>query len=118
MILLKKNRLLNTTISKSSVFDIEKYKDSPDDIAFYTGLSDYAMLMLCYNMIKDSAKNISYNHERVYCDLDSKNKPGRPRVLNTFQEFIMVLMRIRLGLFERDLAHRFNVSIMTVSRIT
>ncbi|XP_028516723.1 uncharacterized protein LOC110245238 [Exaiptasia diaphana] len=30
----------------------------------------------------------------------------------------MVMMRLCLGLFERDLAHRFNVSIMTVSRIT
>lgn len=68
--------------------------------------------------MKDSAKNISYNHERVYCDLETINQPGRPRALNTFQEFTMVMMRLRVGLFERDLAHRFNVSIMTVSRIT
>ena len=30
----------------------------------------------------------------------------------------MVMMRLRLGLFEKDLGHRFNVSIMTVSHIT
>ena len=29
----------------------------------------------------------------------------------------MVLIRLRLGLLEQDLAHRFNVSIATVSRI-
>lgn len=80
--------------------------------------SDYEMLMMCYNLVKDSAKNISYNYERIYCDLESTKQPGRPRALSTFQEFIMTLVRIRLGLFERDLGHRFNVSHMSVSRIT
>ena len=30
------------------------------------------------------------------------------------QEFTMVLLRLRLGLLERDLAHRFKVSVSTV----
>lgn len=30
----------------------------------------------------------------------------------------MVLMRLRLGLFEKDLAHRFGIAIGTVSNIT
>lgn len=115
--LTKENKHLNFISSNSEVFNIEKYKDNPDDIAFYTGLSDYEMLM-CYNLVKDSAKNISYNYERIYCDLESTKQPGRPRALSTFQEFIMTLVRIRLGLFERDLGHRFNVSHMSVSRIT
>ena len=114
----EQNKTLRTTLSKNAVFDIEKYKNNSEDIAFYTGFPDYELFKLCYNLVKDSAKNISYNHERVYCDLNSRNQPGRPRVLNTFQEFTMVMMRLRLGLFERDLAHRFNVSVMTVSRIT
>lgn len=116
--LTKENKHLNFISSNSEVFNIEKYKDNPDDIAFYTGLSDYEMLMMCYNLVKDSAKNISYNYERIYCDLESTKQPGRPRALSTFQEFIMTLVRIRLGLFERDLGHRFNVSHMSVSRIT
>ena len=68
--------------------------------------------------MKDTAKNISYSHERTYCDLDAKNQPGRRRALSTFQECIMVMMRLRLGLFGKDLGHRFSVSVMTVSRIT
>ena len=116
--LTKENKHLNFISSNSEVFNIEKYKDNPDDIAFYTGLSDYEMLMMCYNLAKDSAKNISYNYERIYCDLESTKQPGRPKALSTFQEFIMTLVRIRLGLFERDLGHRFNVSHMSVSRIT
>ena len=106
---------MSMNIKKTAVFNIEKYKDNPDDIAFYTGFPDYEAFMLCYNIVKEAAKNISYNHERIYCDLEKKNQPGRPRSLTTFQEFTLVMIRLRLGLFERDLAHRFNVSIMTIS---
>lgn len=60
---------------------------------------------------------MSYDHERVYVDMEHK-QPGRPRVLSSFQEFTLVMMRLRLGLFERDLSHRFNVSVTTVSRVT
>ena len=116
--LTKENKRLNSELRKSAVFDIGKYKDNPDDIAFYTGLSDYEMFIMCFKLVKDSAKNISYNHDRKHCDLNKINQPGRPRALTTFQEFTMVMMRLRLGLFERDLAHRFNVSTMSVSRIT
>ena len=76
------------------------------------------MLLLCYNLEKDTAKNISYCHERIYCDLDAKNQPGRRQALSTFQEFIMVMTQLHLGQFEKDLGHRFNVSVMTVSCIT
>ena len=50
-------------------------------------------------------------------DCHVKDRIGRPRMLSTFQEFIMVMMRLRLGLFERDLSHRFGVHMSTVSRI-
>ena len=36
--LTKENKHLNFISSNSEVFNIEKYKDNPDDIAFYTGL--------------------------------------------------------------------------------
>ena len=41
--------------------------------------------------------------------------PGRPRKLSIFQELILVLLR--LGLFNRDLAQRFIISLTTVSVI-
>ena len=38
-------------------------------------------------------------------------------MLTKFQEFILVMLRLRLGLFENDLAHRFKVCRSTVSKV-
>ena len=114
-----KTEITNTKYALENFkFDIEHHKDRDDDIAFYTGFPDYAAMQLCYNLVEKSAGNISYEHERVYVDSDRCRQLGRPRVLTKFQEFIITMMRLRLGLFERDLAHRFNVSIQTISRTT
>ena len=99
-------------------FDINQFKDKDSDITFYTGFPNYKTLMLCFDMVKDAAKNISYgNYDRKCFDCPPVWQPGRPRILTTFQEFVLVLMRLRLGLFERDLAHRFEISESTVSVI-
>lgn len=103
---------------KNVRFDIEQFKDKDSDISFYTGFPNYEILMLCYDRVKDSAKNLSYGkYDRKTFDQPQLFQSGRPRNLTTFQEFVLVLMRLRLGLFEKDLAHRFAVSESTVSVI-
>ena len=84
-----------------SCFDINDFKDNPEDISFFTGFSDYQTMMLCYDIIKDPAKNLSYGaHERKVLDAQSNSsRPERPRKLTMFQEFLLVLMKLRLGLF-------------------
>ena len=42
---------------------------------------------------------------------------GAQRTLQPIDEFWLFLSRVRLGLFERDLAFRLNISISTVSDI-
>ena len=42
---------------------------------------------------------------------------GRNRSLPPLEEFFLVLVRLRLGLFEKDLADRFGISTSSVSRI-
>ena len=44
------------------------------------------------------------------------NQAGVEKI-STLDEFFMVLVRLRLGLFELDLAHRFRVHVSTVNRI-
>jgi hypothetical protein len=91
------------------------YKDSDEDISFFTGFPNYDTTVLCFDMLKDKALNLSYGGKtRTNFDQDSR-KTGPKRKLTTWQECTMVLMRLRLGLFEKDLAERFRVS--TVSTI-
>ena len=100
------------------MFDIDKYKDSDKDISFYTGFPNYEAMMMCFNILEPKLRNISYgNHQRKQFDLQGNERPGRHRKLSPWQEFTMVLMRMRLGLFARDLAHRFRVSESTVSSV-
>ncbi|CAN7977428.1 unnamed protein product, partial [Ixodes persulcatus] len=45
------------------------------------------------------------------------SKQGRPRSLPPHDELFLILVRLRLGLFEKDLAFRFGISVGTVSRL-
>lgn len=68
--------------------------------------------MLCFDIVEEPSRNLSYgSHQRTIFDSNTSNKLGRPRML------VMVLMKLRLGLFNRDLAYRFNISSYVVSEI-
>jgi hypothetical protein len=96
-------------------FNIDTYKDCNEDISFFTGFPNYASMLLCFDMLKDKAANLSYGgRKRLNFD---ENKCGTKRKLSLWQEFTLVLLRLRLGLLERDLAERFRVSVSTVSEI-
>jgi len=40
---------------------------------------------------------------------------GREKLLSNFNEYFLVLVRLRLGLFVKDIANHFNISTCTVS---
>ena len=101
---------------KNAKFDIAKYKESDRDIAFYTGFPNWDTFILCYDMIKDSTSGIMYCQNKQRSG-KGENVIGRPRSLSKFEEFTLVMLRLRLGLFEKDLAHRFGISESTVSNI-
>lgn len=72
--------------------------DTDEKIRFYTGLPSWEILIVAFEHV-------------------SKYVTRRTQSLNRFQEFVMVLIKLRLNVPFQDLAYRFVVSISTVSRI-
>lgn len=58
-------------------------------------------------------ETISKHHFSERC----QNKPGPDSKLTLEQEFLMVMMRLKVGLLQKDLGRRFGVSEATVSRV-
>ena len=74
-------------------FDIDKHKDSDDDVAFFTGFPSYDVMLFCFNLLKDKAAVMS----RPNFD-PNKRKPGTKKKVTLWEEFTLVSMRLRLGL--------------------
>ncbi|XP_068712765.1 uncharacterized protein [Montipora foliosa] len=46
-----------------------------------------------------------------------QTKPGPDSKLTLEEEFLIVMIRLKVGLFQKDLAHRFGMSEATISRV-
>ncbi|KAK2549324.1 hypothetical protein P5673_030147 [Acropora cervicornis] len=57
------------------------------------------------------------NFPRYFLGLRLLKSDELLRSMKYLSEFIMVLLRVRLGLFTKDLADRFRVSVSTVSSV-
>lgn len=92
-------------------FSIEKFKDSDDDVQFYTGLPCYADFRKLLNCLKPGSVCTGDN------TVGSRKEPGRPPVLSIENQLFLALVTLRLGLSQKDVGHRFNIHQSTVSRI-
>ena len=97
---------------KSQLFRLSNIANDSQKVLFYTGFQDYAM---CYDYLGPAVNNLNYWGS--VNSTDSKRTSGRTQSLPPLEEFFLVLVRLRLGLFERDLGDRFGISVSTVSRI-
>jgi len=86
-----------TPQTASSCFDISDFQNDDDRVKYYTGLPNFKVLTTVFEFL----------HEYVKCG----------KSLSHFQEFVIVLAKLRLNLGLQDLAYRCNISIATVSRI-
>ena len=114
-------------------FGLERFSSSPEDINFYTGFPDYKTLVAFWHYIEPSAAYLTYHSSARDVSGSVSNVPfpcfsatgkkfpgkgvGAQRTLQPLDEFWLFLTRVRLGLFERDLAFRLNISLSTVSDI-
>ena len=88
-----KAQLLAVLLTKDS------FRDNDEKAKFYTGIPTFSLLIHVFNLI---APHVKRNTQNSLCQ---------------FQEFLLVLIRMKLNSPLQDLAFRFNVSASTVSRI-
>ena len=105
-------------------FSIDKIKDDNAAVLFYTGFPSYDALISFYNYVKPKLSKMQYwkgenlvKESQPYQLDDNKRKPGPARKLTFLDEFLLVLMRLKAGVFVQDLADRFGISTSLVSRI-
>ena len=89
-------------------------KDSNESIQFYTGLPNYKTFQALFDSFMDSGAD-KLSTECV--GAMNKNNLGRKHKLRCVDEFLLVLMRLRLGLLVKDLEFRFKISASAVSKI-
>ena len=94
-------------------FSINNIADSDQKVSFYTGFPTFASFEACYKFLGPAVYELRYwtSQQKSF-----KGK-GRTRTLPPMEEFFLVLVRLRLGLFEQDIADRFELSCSTISRI-
>ena len=85
-------------IMESVLFSDPYIKDDDEKVLFYTGLPNFATLLLVLEFV-------------------TSKLPASRGTLSSFQELFLVLMKLRLNLEEKDLAYRFGIHQSTVSRI-
>ena len=108
----------------SRQFSLEKIKDDNSAILFYTGCPSYEAMIIFFKYIEPKIDKMQYwKGERLvkgsqpYQEDDNRKKPGPSRKLSFLDELLLVLMRLKAGLFVQDLEDRFGVSISLVSKI-
>ena len=109
-------------------FSIEKMKVDDAAILFYTGFPNYEALVSFYTYIAPKLHKMQYwegdknlKESQPYQDDEHRKKPGPSRkfyfLISYFEEMVLVLMRLKAGLFVQDLADRFGISTNLVSRV-
>ncbi|CAH3124479.1 unnamed protein product [Pocillopora meandrina] len=116
-----KAKLTNSKQLKRELFVDDVLKDD-ESVKFYTGIPSLACLTMIFNLLKPFAEKLKYwdkNKEKevTYQKDSSKKKPGKQRLLTIMEEFILTLVRLRLGLLSRHLSDIFGVSEGTVSKV-
>ena len=102
-----KKRLAACKIYK---FGAERFAADDESIKFYCGFPSSKHFVLFYDFIKPTSETMTYCYASGLYPRPSSKK------MLLIDELFMFLVRLRLGLFLKDLADRFNISEAAVSR--
>ena len=89
-------------------------KENDKKVCFYTCFPSYKALEACFLLLGSSVNRFCYSGQQQD---KITSKRCRSRALLPLEEFFLMLVGLRLGLMEEDLAYRFGISQPTVSRI-
>ena len=96
-----------------SRFGMERFSKDNALVRFYTGFPtyDHDHFKLFFELVKPTAETMVY----VYASRIGTNRPG-VRKMQLKDDLFLFCVRLKLGLFELDLAQRFGLHVSSVSR--
>jgi len=104
-------------------FCLEKFANDDKAIQFYTGFPNFRSLVAVYEYLEPKVPKLQYwrgeravSNSKPYQE-NIKSKPGRKRHLTGIEEFFMILVRLKVGLFVQDLSDRLEISQGHFSKI-
>ena len=105
---------------KEKLFSVDELKNDYSAVRFYTGFPNFDTLMNAFSYLLPELEHITY-----WRGLDTKGfrkklvilKTCPKRKLTLLEEFVLVLRRLKVGLFLNDLADRFGISMAQSSKI-
>lgn len=103
------------SVFESNQFRYDKIQDDPKAMQFYTGFQNSGVFDSVFTYLEKKAEKLQYwrgqNEVSDTKPYQTKGgKPGQKRKLSLKDEFFVVLLRLKVGLFVRDISERFNIS--------
>ena len=99
---------------------MEDVLKNDESVRFYTGVPSLSCLQMLSELLRPEAEKLKYwdkNKGRIMkYQTSEKKKPGPKRVLKLEEEFVMTLVRLRLGLMGRHFADIVSISPSQISR--
>ena len=114
---------------QKQMFTVDRFRGDDSSIKFYTGFPNWDTFDAVFKYLNpgNEGKNISYWVSKLNLNVSAGvyegendeliRKRGTSRSLRPVDEFFAVMYRLRQGFAEEHLAHLFQVSLSTISRI-
>ena len=121
---LKEMESLVATLKKR-IFSVENMLVGNDDaVRFYTGFQNYDSFEAVFKYLEPKMESAHYwrgpeskDKANLKYQQEGYQRSGPKRKLKLIDEFFMVMVRCKVGLFEDDLADRFDIAVSQVSKI-